>query len=236
MNDMVFPADSIDRKHLWMKRAFDFTGALILLGVLSPLMALIAIAIRLDSRGPVLFKQERVGVRLQRQGNSYIWLITPFTMYKFRSMYHNVSHHSHEEFVKAFIHNDRNRMAEVNDGEDTVFKLQRDPRITRIGAILRKTSLDELPQLFNVLKGEMSLVGPRPALFYELEEYQNWHRNRLAALPGMTGYWQVVARSSVDFDRMVEMDIWYATHQSIWLDLKILLMTPLSVFKGKGAG
>ena len=235
MSDQILPAQTITRQRFLMKRAFDLVAGGVLLIILSPLMAVIALLIRLDSRGPALFKQERVGVRLRRKGNQYLWEITPFTMYKFRSMFQDAPPSSHREFVKAFIHNDKRRMAEVNDGAEDVFKLQHDPRITRMGAILRKTSLDELPQLWNVIRGEMSLVGPRPALFYELAEYQNWHRHRLTALPGITGYWQVVGRSAVEFDKMVEMDIWYARHQSIWLDLKILVMTPLTVIKGKGA-
>jgi lipopolysaccharide/colanic/teichoic acid biosynthesis glycosyltransferase len=136
--------------------------------------------------------------------------------------------------VQAYIRNDVEAMKRINAGSDT-FKLARDPRITRIGAFLRKTSLDELPQLFNVMNGTMSLVGPRPALAYELDVYEQWHRERFAAVPGITGYWQTVARNEADFDKMIELDVWYVRRQSLLLDLKIMIQTPLAVIKGKGA-
>jgi lipopolysaccharide/colanic/teichoic acid biosynthesis glycosyltransferase len=137
--------------------------------------------------------------------------------------------------MKAYIRDDGKGMAELSRGDEKVLKLQRDPRVTRLGWVLRRTSVDELPQLWNVLMGSMSLVGPRPPIPYEVEMYQAWHHQRLEAKPGMTGLWQVTARSSVSFDRMVDLDVQYVESQSFWLDMKILLKTPLVVLRGHGA-
>ena len=137
--------------------------------------------------------------------------------------------------MEAYIRNDSQGMAELHNGDEKVLKLQRDPRVTRLGWFLRRTSLDELPQLWNVLKGSMSLVGPRPPIPYEVEMYDAWHHLRLEAKPGMTGLWQVTARSSASFDRMVDLDVQYVESQSFRLDLKILLRTPLAVLRGHGA-
>ncbi|MFW5709659.1 MAG: sugar transferase [Chloroflexota bacterium] len=233
---VVEPPKPIGDWHFTLKRAFDFTAALVLLIVMAPLLVTLAVAIRLDSKGPALFKQQRIGARRVVRNGKVHWEAHPFTMYKFRSMRQNASSAIHEAYVKAYIKNDMSAMSEINEGnQDGAFKIKRDPRITRIGAFIRKTSLDELPQLINVLKGEMSLVGPRPALAYEVEEYKDWHNLRLAAIPGITGYWQAVGRNNVEFEKMIELDVYYAKNQSLWLDLKILLMTPLSVIQGKGA-
>jgi lipopolysaccharide/colanic/teichoic acid biosynthesis glycosyltransferase len=188
----------------------------------SPLLLAIAIAVKLSSRGPILFRQQRVG----QYGRN-------FTFLKFRSMYVNNDNSVHQEFVKKLIAQDGATPAQEGQG---VYKLTNDKRITRIGGFLRRTSLDELPQLFNVLRGDMSLVGPRPPIPYELAAYQTWHRRRvLEVKPGITGLWQVTGRSRVKFDEMVRLDLRYATNWSPWLDLKILLKTPLAVIKGSGA-
>jgi len=192
--------------------------------LISPVWMLIALAIRLESPGPVLYRQQRIG----ENGR-------PFTMLKFRSMIANADDSLHQAHVTRLIQNNVS-LEELPEGEPASLKLARDPRVTRIGGLIRKTSLDELPQLFNVLRGEMSLVGPRPPIAYEVELYQDWHMRRLAAPPGMTGLWQVRGRNRVSFDEMVRMDLDYIEHQSFWLDLKLLMQTPLAIVGGAGAG
>jgi lipopolysaccharide/colanic/teichoic acid biosynthesis glycosyltransferase len=206
------------------KRLIDIAGSVSGLILFMPLMALIAIAIKLTSKGPVLFRQVRFG----QYGRK-------FTFLKFRSMYVDSNHRLHEEYVDRFIKGLPE--AEMRTGKaKKLYKLTDDPRITPIGRLLRKTSLDELPQFLNVIQGEMSLVGPRPPVIYEVERYDLWHRQRLLAVkPGITGLWQVEGRSRVKFDEMVRLDIRYARSWSIWLDLKILLRTPRAVILGSGA-
>jgi len=206
-----------------VKRAFDVTVASLLLIILSPLFLLIALLIRLDSPGPALYRQERVG----ENGR-------PFTLFKFRSMYRDADPRVHEAYVTDLIR--RNVSPQEAEARQGGLKQHQDPRVTRVGRIIRKASLDELPQLFNVLRGEMSLVGPRPALAYEVAVYKEWHRRRLAALPGITGLWQIVGRNQVSFDEMVRLDIEYIEHQSLAYDISILLRTPWAVLTGRGAG
>ena len=212
------------------KRTLDVVGSACGLLLLSPLFLAITIAIKLTSKGPVLFRQQRVGQ-----------FGTPFVFLKFRSMYVNNDSKIHRDYVMSLISGKAERQPSNGNGNGNgnghgVYKLTKDPRVTRIGSILRKTSLDELPQLYNVLRGEMSLVGPRPAIPYEVEAYQLWHRRRvLEAKPGITGLWQVSGRSRVGFDDMVRLDVRYATERSFWLDLKILLKTPQAVVLGDGA-
>ena len=206
------------------KRLIDITGSLSLLAMLSPVFLIIAAAIKLNSRGPVLFRQKRIG----EHG-------TPFTFLKFRSMYANNDSTEHKEYVRQLIAGQAEKKS-AKGGGSGVFKLTNDPRITPVGRILRRSSLDELPQLINVLIGEMSLVGPRPPVPYEVEEYATWHRRRLLeAKPGITGLWQVHGRSRVEFDDMVRLDLQYARNCSPLLDLKILLQTPKAVMSGDGA-
>jgi len=208
---------------LLVKRCLDIVGSLLALLIMAPLMILIAIAVRLNSPGPVLFRQTRLG----QSGKS-------FTFLKFRSMYAKTDHAIHEAYIKRFIANRADFPA--NGGDNNVYKLQADPRITRVGQFLRRTSLDEIPQFFSVLVGHMSLVGPRPPLPYEFAAYQIWHRRRLLVVkPGITGLWQVEGRSRVKFDEMVRMDIQYARSWSLWTDIKILLRTPRAVLSGTGA-
>ena len=208
------------RVHDVLKRALDVIGSLSLLAVLSPLLLLIAAAVKLTSTGPVLFRQERIG-----QG------MKPFRMLKFRTMRPDAGHAVHQAYVTQFINGGRESAAAPG-----VFKLTNDSRITPIGEILRKTSLDELPQLWNVIVGEMSLVGPRPPIKYEVDQYKGWHLRRvLDAKPGLTGLWQVTGRSRTTFDEMVRLDLRYARTYSLWTDLKILLATPRAVIAGKGA-
>ena len=214
-----------------VKRCFDVTVASGLLVVLAPLMSLVAVLIKLDSRGPVLFSQERMGSRRRtdRQGN-ISWDIKPFRVLKFRSMVHNADQSVHESHVRAFV----SGTLEPETEKQTV-KLEHDSRITRVGKAIRRTSIDELPQLINVVKGEMSLVGPRPVPVYEVEGYQPRHFERLHASPGITGIWQVEGRGQVPFEEMVRMDIWYVRNASFWLDLKIIVQTIPAVLRGKGA-
>ena len=205
-----------------IKRGLDVIGSLTLLLMLSPLLLLIVVLLKLTSRGPVIFRQVRIGQMMK-----------PFTMLKFRTMYSGTDHGVHHEFVSRFI----KASGQVHEpGKNRFFKLTNDPRVTPVGRVLRKTSLDELPQLWNVLRGDMSLVGPRPPLPYELEQYKPWHRRRvLEAKPGITGLWQVAGRSRTTFDEMVRLDLRYARTRSLWNDLKILLATPAAVISGKGA-
>ncbi len=206
------------------KRLIDVLGSLSLLVMLSPVFFIVAAAIKLTSRGPVLFRQKRIG----EHG-------TPFTFLKFRSMYIDNDASEHKEYVRQLIAGQAEKKA-ANGNGTAVFKLTDDPRITPVGRILRRSSLDELPQLFNVLRGEMSLVGPRPPVPYEVEAYATWHRRRLLeAKPGITGLWQVHGRSRVGFDDMVRLDLRYARSCSPLLDLKILLQTPKAVMSGDGA-
>ncbi|MFQ3567064.1 MAG: sugar transferase [Aggregatilineales bacterium] len=223
--------------YLFIKRALDIAVAASLLLFLAPLILVISVLIRLDSPGSAIFAQERVGTRVRVRNGSKVWELRPFTVYKFRTMRQDAKNDIHKEFVQAFIRNDSAKMELLQNGKGKkgVYKLVNDTRVTRVGKVLRKTSLDELPQLWNVLIGDMSLVGPRPALAYEVDVYTAQHLRRLEAQPGLTGLWQVSARSSVDFDKMVDLDTWYIENQSLWLDLKILFMTPLAVLRGKGA-
>ena len=206
-----------------IKRGIDIAGSLAALILLAPLFLLIAVAIKLTSQGPVLFKQKRVG----QYGE---W----FTFLKFRSMYTNNDDTSHREYLRKLISGKDD--CRRGNGNGHVYKLKDDPRITPLGRFLRKTSLDELPQFFNVLRGEMSLVGPRPPIPYETEVYEIWHRRRFFEVkPGITGLWQISGRSKLKFDEMVRLDIKYATEWSLALDLKILLATPRVVLFGEGA-
>ncbi len=207
-----------------IKRGIDVVGSSVLLLAFSPFLAAIALAIKLSSEGPVIFKQERVG-----------WFGIRFKCFKFRTMYTNNDPKIHRDFVKRLIAGTAAKKNE-RETEPAVYKITSDPRITPIGKFLRKTSLDEFPQFWNVLCGEMSLVGPRPALPYEFELYDDWHRRRVFEMkPGVTGLWQVSGRSRVCFDDMVRLDLRYSQGWSLWLDLKILLATPLAVLMGDGA-
>jgi lipopolysaccharide/colanic/teichoic acid biosynthesis glycosyltransferase len=208
---------------LGIKRAMDIFGSATALVLAAPILAAVAIAIKLTSKGPVLFRQERLGQYGQ-----------PFTFLKFRSMYTNCDAKIHQEYVNQFISGQIGETAE--DGAKPIFKIQKDPRVTAVGRLIRRASLDELPQFLNVLRGEMSLVGPRPPIAYEFRAYDLWHRRRVLEIkPGITGLWQVEGRSRTRFDDMVRLDLKYARGWSIWLDVKILIQTPSAVFSGDGA-
>jgi lipopolysaccharide/colanic/teichoic acid biosynthesis glycosyltransferase len=213
-----------------LKRMLDVTVATLALVILSPLMALIAVLIALDSGWSVIFRQERVSARRWTRDGFTYWQWATFTCYKFRSMVKDADESVHQAFAKTLIEG-----RDVPDDAYHQFKAN-DPRVTRVGRLLRETSLDELPQLVNVLKGEMSLVGPRPVIPYEVAEYQKWHKERLAALPGITGLWQVSGRCEKSFDYMIRKDIEYVRNQSLWLDLKILFRTIPAILSSRGAG
>ena len=207
LREMAFP-----RHQQVVKRVMDVLLASTALVLLAPLMALIALAIKVDSpQGPVLFRQVRVG-----KDGRYFYL------YKFRSMVPEA------EALKP-------RLAAMNEADGPLFKIRNDPRLTRVGRVLRRFSLDELPQFFNVVRGDMSLVGPRPALPEEVAHYEPWHRKRLTVLPGITGLWQISGRSDLTFDEMMLLDIYYVEHWSLLLDLRILLLTVPKVILGEGA-
>jgi lipopolysaccharide/colanic/teichoic acid biosynthesis glycosyltransferase len=218
---------------LAVKALLDYALGTFFLVLSAPLFLVIAALIKLTSPGPVFFMQERVG----RGGKVF-----PF--YKFRTMKHNSDDSVHREFSRDFICGDKSdrgnghgRGSGNGNGHGPgarVYKLTRDPRVTAVGSFLRRTSLDELPQLFNVLRGEMSLVGPRPPVVYELEHYQDWHKRRLAAKPGITGLWQVSGRSSVPFDEMVLLDLYYIEHRSTLMDVRIMVKTLPVMLTGSG--
>ena len=214
----------IQRNQRVVKRVFDVLAVTFVLALLSPILLVVAILIKLDSTGPVFYKGKRIG-----EGGQ------PFTMYKFRSMALDADSNIHQDYVTRLIRENIRPQA-LNGERRGTLKMEQDARITRVGRFIRKTSLDELPQLFNVLRGEMSLVGPRPPLPYEVEVYQEWHKRRFEAPPGITGLWQVKARNQVSFDEMVRLDLEYIEKYSVWLDIKLILQTPWELVKGRGAG
>ncbi len=199
-----------------LKRGFDVFGSIIFLLIFSPLFLAIAALIKIVSPGPVFYKQQRIGYAGQ-----------PFTFLKFRTMRLNAKTQEHQDYLASLI----NGASDENESEVPMSKLDHDPQIIPCGGLLRKSCLDELPQLFNVLHGEMSLVGPRPPIPYEVKEYHTWHRGRFNALPGMTGLWQVSGKNKLSFREMVRLDIRYARERSLWVDIKILFRTPLAIFE-----
>lgn len=213
------------RVNLVAKRLIDVIGSIIAIVVITPVLAGIAVWVKMSSEGPALFRQERIGFG----GKTFMLL-------KFRSMYADNDPSVHKEFVKNLISAGNGGDRTAGTGPDGTYKIKSDPRVTPVGRILRKTSLDELPQFINVLKGDMSLVGPRPPISYECEDYDLWHRRRVLDIkPGITGLWQVTGRSVTTFDEMVRIDIKYIREWSLWLDIKIIFKTPLVMLTGDGA-
>lgn len=225
----LFPLD-LDReirayvfKHFF-KRVLDIVGSIIGLIFFSPFFLIIALAIKLDSPGPIIFKQMRLGKNGEK-----------FKLYKFRSMYENADDLVHREYITNLIGGNLDKINQ-GDGEKPIFKMKADERITKVGKIIRKLSLDELPQFMNVLRGEISLVGPRPPIPYEIEKYEPWHLRRILEMkPGITGLWQVGGRNTTTFNDMVRMDLRYVKNWTFRLDLKILMKTMLEVFRPSGA-
>jgi lipopolysaccharide/colanic/teichoic acid biosynthesis glycosyltransferase len=206
---IVAPAGDLRLSYRLAKRVLDIAGALALLVVLGPVMLVVLLVLLVTTRGKPFYAQRRAG-----------YLGRPFSMLKFRTMR---------------LDADRLQHLVQNEVGGPVFKNRRDPRITRIGRFLRKTSLDETPQLFNVLLGSMSLVGPRPLPLSEVARFEPWHRQRMAVMPGLTCLWQISGRSEIGFENWVRMDLWYVRHQGLWTDLKLLFSTPWSVISGRGA-
>jgi len=211
---------SIDPGYLRAKRVLDITFTLLISPLLLFISAVVTVLILLDSKGPILFRQKRVG----QNG-------IEFDMFKFRSMYVNSDDTIHRQAIKQFMNGET---LNGNAKTDSPYKLDNDPRITRVGKILRKTSIDELPQFWNVLRGEMTLVGPRPPVPYEVELYSSHDRLRLSGKPGLAGLWQVYGRSRVSFQEMIEMDITYLQRQSIWEDVKLIALTVPVILRGRG--
>jgi len=211
---------SFDARYLYTKRLLDILFTLLILLPLSIVVVLVAIFIRLDSKGPIFFRQQRVG----RNG-------VPFKMLKFRSMYTNTDDATHRQAIARYLNDQKVQ----SSGAGTLsYKQAHDPRITRVGRLIRKTSIDELPQFVNVLRGEMTLVGPRPPLPYEVELYRPHDMLRLSGKPGLTGTWQIYGRSRVPFHSMVEMDIEYLQHPSLRKDLKLIALTVPVMIQGRG--
>jgi len=204
--------------YLRAKRLLDIVFTVLILLPLCVFLVIIAVLVRLDSKGPAFFRQRRVGLNG-----------IEFDVFKFRSMYVNCDDSVHREAIKQYMNG-----AALNGDENNLYKLVDDPRVTRVGRFIRKTSIDELPQFFNVLRGEMTLVGPRPPLPYEVEVYSLHDELRLYGKPGLTGTWQVYGRSRVTFNEMVEMDIAYLQQQSIWQDLKLIALTLPVMLQGRG--
>lgn len=219
------------RSYALIKRLLDVCAALIALLLLWPGLLLIALLIRRDSPGPVLFRQTRVGARPRWHGLQLSWEERLFTCYKFRTMLSGCDEQPHIDYIVHFV----SGQLEAGESSHLPYKLCADERVTRVGRWLRKLSLDELPQLWNIFTGEMSFVGPRPVPVYEVAAYKPWHRQRLKALPGLTGMWQVYGRSRVTFDEMARLDIDYIRRRSLLLDLKLLLATLPAVLKKEGA-
>lgn len=211
------------RAERFTKRLFDIVASLLVVVAGFPFFLAVSLLIKLTSRGPVLYSQQRVGE------NGRV-----FTLFKFRTMRTGSDDSIHREFTRSFIEG-RMPNSSLDEKSPSIYKLTNDPRITPIGNFLRKTSLDELPQFINILKGEMTIVGPRPPLQYELEYYEEWHKLRLKVKPGLTGLWQVSGRSSVPFNEMVKLDLYYIEHWTLLLDLKIMLRTiPVMLFGSGG--
>jgi len=224
---LVSPAGTRFRERMWaerfVKRSIDVVSASLVTVLGFPFFLAVALLIKLTSRGPVFYSQLRIG----EQGEV-------FTLYKFRTMRQGADDSIHREFTRSFIEG-RMSNSSLDEKSPSVYKLTNDPRVTSIGNFLRKTSLDELPQFINILKGEMTIVGPRPPLQYELEYYEEWHKLRLEVKPGLTGLWQVSGRSSVPFNEMVKLDLYYIEHWTLLLDLKIMMRTiPVMLFGSGG--
>jgi lipopolysaccharide/colanic/teichoic acid biosynthesis glycosyltransferase len=200
------------------KRSLDLATSVLGLVLASPILALVAIAVKLESRGPVLFRQERLGLGGR-----------PFTLYKFRSMFSSAEEERHRDHVRELIRGDPG----ARSAEEVWLPIAADPRVTRLGAFLRRSHLDELPQLINIVRGEMSLVGPRPPIPYEVEVYEPWHLRRLSVIPGMTGLWQATAWGRVSFDEGVVLDLAYIDRRTFGGDLRLIGRTVWQIVTGR---
>ncbi len=234
---VVRPDVSNRRTYYVTKRFIDIVVVLVAAPVVVPVVALLGLLVKLDSRGPVIFTQQRFGARPVRVNGTVAWELRPFRFYKLRTMYTSTDSAVHQAYLEAYIAGDELAMRRFDaHRSDGSYKMTNDKRITRIGGLLRRLSLDELPQLWNILKGDMSLVGPRPPLAYEIAKYATTDYQRVAGPAGLTGSWQVSGRSTLNFEEMVELDTEYLAQQSIWLDLKIMARTAPAAISGRGAG
>jgi lipopolysaccharide/colanic/teichoic acid biosynthesis glycosyltransferase len=215
----VVPITPTPVRYRFAKRSFDLAASLLGLLIVSPILALVAIAVKLESRGPVLFRQERLGLGGR-----------PFILYKFRSMFSTAEQEHHRDHVRELIRADA---AEPRPTEDVWLPIAADARVTRLGAFLRRSHLDELPQLINIVRGEMSLVGPRPPIPYEVEVYEPWHLRRLSVIPGLTGLWQATAWGRISFDDGVALDLAYIDRRSFWFDLQLVGRTIWQIATGR---
>jgi lipopolysaccharide/colanic/teichoic acid biosynthesis glycosyltransferase len=230
-------ASSDRRAYQIAKRMLDVVLASLVLFLAAPVLLILAALIKMDSPGSVIFAQQRLGGRRVRTEGGQGWVLRPFTMYKFRTMQWDADPVLHREYMEAYLSGDARRLLGLRPGrkEGDSYRPINDPRVTRVGAVLRTLSLDELPQLWNVLKGHMSLVGPRPPVPYEVRLYEQHHLQRLTAVPGITGWAQVRGRSAIGFKEMLRLDLEYLERRSILFDLKVLMLTIPAVVTGKGA-
>lgn len=231
LEDWSFSNDRLAVQHpvayYWVKRLFDIAVASTLIVLLLPLFIVVAILIKLDSEGSVIFIQERAGSKRVYRNGKHIWVLQNFKIYKFRSMAADTDPAAHQKHIQEYV--------AASSGATEQVPLKATMSVTRVGRIIRKTSIDELPQLFNVLKGEMSLVGPRPVPTYEVAEYKAHHYKRFNTLPGITGLWQVKGRCSTTFEQQMAMDAEYIHKQNILMDITILVQTIPAVISGRGA-
>ena len=217
---LVVPIEPTPLGYRVAKRSLDLIASLLGLVLVSPILALVAVAVKLESRGPILFRQERLGLGGR-----------PFTLYKFRSMFSSAAQERHRDHARELIRGD----AAATDvaGEKVWVPIAADPRVTRLGAFLRRSHLDELPQLINIVRGEMSLVGPRPPIPYEVEVYEPWHLRRLSVIPGLTGLWQATAWGRISFDEGVTLDLAYIDRRSFGFDLRLIGRTLWQIVVGR---
>jgi lipopolysaccharide/colanic/teichoic acid biosynthesis glycosyltransferase len=229
------PGEGRDR-YFVTKRILDVVLVLATAPIALPITVVLGLLVRLDSPGPAIFAQQRIGARRVRRDGRWVWELRTFSFYKLRTMADRADPTLHRAYLEAYIAGDEEAMQRVNgDRAEGSYKIACDPRVTRLGAKLRAFSLDELPQLWNVLKGDMSLVGPRPPIDYEVTRYAPSHLQRLAGPAGLTGSWQVNGRSTLTFDEMVDLDTSYLNRQSLLLDLTIMLRTLGAVVARQGA-
>ena len=217
--DLVAGRRSTPTGYRIAKRSIDLVGSVLGLLLSSPIMALVAVAVKLESRGPILFRQERLGLGGRR-----------FVVYKFRTMFSSAEQERHRDHVRDLIRHDASPQ---DPGGEAWLPIRSDPRVTRLGSFLRRSHLDEFPQLINIVRGEMSLVGPRPPIPYEVEVYEPWHLRRLAVIPGLTGLWQATGWGRLTFDEGVALDLKYIERRSFWLDLRLILRTLWQIVTGR---
>jgi lipopolysaccharide/colanic/teichoic acid biosynthesis glycosyltransferase len=216
---LIVPVAPTPAAYRIAKRSLDLVASALGLVLVSPILVLVAVAVKLESRGPVLFRQQRLGLGGR-----------PFTVFKFRTMFSSAEQEQHRDHVRDLIRRDASEQTATSEAW---LPIRSDPRVTRLGTFLRRSHLDEVPQLINIVRGEMSLVGPRPPIPYEVEVYQPWHLRRLAVIPGLTGLWQATGWGRLSFDEGVALDIKYIDRRGFWLDLRLILRTLWQILTGR---